>query len=34
MVVEKRPDGSLVTTDILGVAFVPLTRARLGSGGT
>jgi len=28
MVVDKRPDGSLVTTDILGVAFVPLTRAR------
>ena len=34
MVIEKRPDGSLVTTDILGVAFVPLTRARPGSGDT
>jgi protein-L-isoaspartate(D-aspartate) O-methyltransferase len=28
MVIEKRPDGSLLTTDVLGVAFVPLTRAR------
>jgi protein-L-isoaspartate(D-aspartate) O-methyltransferase len=28
MVIEKRSDGSLLTTDILGVAFVPLTRAR------
>jgi len=26
MVIEKRPDGSLGRTDVLGVAFVPLTR--------
>jgi protein-L-isoaspartate(D-aspartate) O-methyltransferase len=28
MVIKKNPDGSLVTTDVLGVAFVPMTRAR------
>jgi protein-L-isoaspartate(D-aspartate) O-methyltransferase len=28
MVVEKRDNGSVETTDVLGVAFVPLTRAR------
>lgn len=28
MVIEKRSDGSLLTTAVLGVAFVPLTRAR------
>jgi len=27
MVIEKHPDGSLIQTDILGVAFVPLTRS-------
>jgi len=34
VVIEKRPDGSLHTRNILGVAFVPLTRARPGSGDT
>jgi protein-L-isoaspartate(D-aspartate) O-methyltransferase len=28
LVIEKRPDGSTRTRDILGVAFVPLTRSR------
>jgi len=28
MVIEKCPDGSLITTEVLSVAFVPLTRAR------
>jgi protein-L-isoaspartate(D-aspartate) O-methyltransferase len=28
LVVEKRPDGSVRTTNVLGVAFVPLTRGR------
>jgi len=28
LVIEKRPDGSTRTRDVLGVAFVPLTRAR------
>lgn len=28
VVIEKHPDGSLIQTDLLGVAFVPLTRSR------
>jgi protein-L-isoaspartate(D-aspartate) O-methyltransferase len=31
VMIEKHPDGSLVTTDVLGVAFVPMTRAHPGS---
>ncbi len=34
MVVEKRADGSAHTKEVLGVAFVPLTRAHSDSGGT
>lgn len=30
MVIEKRADGSIHTSDILGVAFVPLTRSQSG----
>lgn len=33
MVIEKRADGSLHETDVLGVAFVPLTRMPSGSQG-